>query len=59
MSRVQFDSVTEQLNTMFHELLDRVTGQEQDWHKVIAKLSAEMDSKVKMVQTGRSTEARV
>ena len=46
MSRLQLDSVTEQLNTMFHELLHKVTGQEQDWHKVVDKLSTEMEHKV-------------
>ncbi|KAG8006570.1 Glutamine-rich protein 2 [Nibea albiflora] len=43
---VSFDSVTEQLNAMFHELLSKVTGQEQDWHKVIDKLSTEMECKL-------------
>lgn len=52
MSRLQFDSVTEQLNTMFHELLNKLTGHEQDWHKVIDKLSTEMECKVDIVQTG-------
>lgn len=46
VSRLQFDSATEQLNTMFHELLNKVTDQEQDWHKVIDKLSTEMECKV-------------
>jgi len=46
VSRLQFDSATEQLNAMFHELLNKVTGQEQDWHKVIDKLSTEMECKV-------------
>lgn len=48
VSRLQFDSATEQLNTMFHELLNKVMGQEQDWHKVIDKLSTEMECKVGM-----------
>lgn len=48
MSRLQFDSATEQLNTMFHELLNKVMGQEQDWHKVIDRLSTEMECKVGM-----------
>lgn len=51
MSRVQFESVTEQLNNMFHQLLNRMSGQEQDWHKAIHKLSAEMDCKVNTCQT--------
>lgn len=47
VSRLQFDSVTEQLSAMFHELLNRVSGQERDWHQVVDKLSAEMECKVK------------
>uniref|UniRef100_A0A667WNB1 DUF4795 domain-containing protein n=1 Tax=Myripristis murdjan TaxID=586833 RepID=A0A667WNB1_9TELE len=46
VSRMQFDSMTEQLSAMFHELLSKVTGQEQDWHKVMDKLSTEMECKV-------------
>lgn len=46
MSRLQFDSATEQLNAMFHELLKKVTGQEQDWHQVVDRLSTEMECKV-------------
>lgn len=46
MSRVQFDSVTEQLSSMFNELMSKVTDQEQDWNKLMDKLSAEMDCKV-------------
>ncbi len=52
MSRRQFDSVTEQLNAMFHELLSKVTGQEQNWHKVVDRLSAEMECKVRVVHAG-------
>ncbi|TMS15117.1 Glutamine-rich protein 2 [Larimichthys crocea] len=50
VSRLQFDSVTEQLNAMFHELLSKVTGQEQDWHKVIDKLSTEMECKLNRME---------
>ncbi|KAM3597472.1 uncharacterized protein V6R79_005064 [Siganus canaliculatus] len=50
VSRLQFDSVTEQLNTMFHELLNKVSGQEQDWHKVVAKLSTEMENKLNRME---------
>uniref|UniRef100_A0A3B4URI7 Uncharacterized LOC111230206 n=2 Tax=Seriola dumerili TaxID=41447 RepID=A0A3B4URI7_SERDU len=46
VSRLQFDSATEQLNTMFHELQNKVTDQAQDWHKVIDKLSTEMECKL-------------
>lgn len=53
VSRLQFDSVTEQLNAMFHELLHKVTGQEQDWHKVIDRLSTEMECKVNTVTRER------
>ncbi|XP_067334274.1 uncharacterized protein [Channa argus] len=50
VSRLQFDSATEQLNTMFHELLNKVIGQEQDWHKVIDKLSTEMECKLNRIE---------
>ncbi|XP_030264595.1 uncharacterized protein C16orf96 isoform X3 [Sparus aurata] len=50
VSRLQFDSVTEQLNAMFHELLHKVTGQEQDWHKVIDRLSTEMECKLNRIE---------
>ncbi|XP_073350490.1 uncharacterized protein [Pagrus major] len=50
VSRLQFDSVTEQLNATFHELLNKVTGQEQDWHKVIDKLSTEMECKLNRIE---------
>ncbi|XP_045893508.1 glutamine-rich protein 2 isoform X1 [Micropterus dolomieu] len=50
VSRLQFDSVTEQLNAMFHELLNKVTGQEQDWHKVVDKLSTEMECKMNRIE---------
>ncbi|KAM4717103.1 uncharacterized protein FYW61_017311 isoform 2-T2 [Anableps anableps] len=50
VSRLQFDSATEQLNSMFHELLSKVTGQEQDWHQVIERLSAEMESKLNRME---------
>lgn len=49
VSRLQFDSVTEQLGAMFTELLNKVTSQERDWHKVIDRLSSEMDCKVSVV----------
>lgn len=35
---------------MFHELLSKVTGQEQEWRKVVDRLSTEMECKVKNVQ---------
>lgn len=47
VSRLQFDSATEQLNSMFHELLNKVTGQEQDWRQVMDRLSTEMECKVR------------
>ncbi|XP_063759396.1 uncharacterized protein LOC134877720 isoform X2 [Eleginops maclovinus] len=50
VSRLQFDSATEQLNAMFHELLNKVTGQEQDWHKVIDRLSSEMECKLNRIE---------
>ncbi|XP_029282746.1 glutamine-rich protein 2 [Cottoperca gobio] len=50
VSRLQFDSATEQLGTMFHELLNKVTGQEQDWHNVIRRLSTEMECKLNRME---------
>ncbi|CAJ1075921.1 uncharacterized protein C16orf96-like [Xyrichtys novacula] len=50
VSRVQFDSVTEELNTLFQELLNKVTGQEQDWHQVIGRLSSEMECKLNRME---------
>ncbi|XP_068193658.1 uncharacterized protein [Antennarius striatus] len=50
VSRLQFDSVTDQLSSMFHELLNKVTGQEQDWHQVIDRLSTEMACKLNRIE---------
>ncbi|KAM9843908.1 glutamine-rich protein 2 [Aulostomus maculatus] len=50
VSQLQFDSMTEQLNAMFHELLSKVAGQEQDWDKVVHKLSAEMECKLNRLE---------
>ncbi|XP_061080714.1 glutamine-rich protein 2 [Conger conger] len=50
VSRVQFDSMTEQLSTMFQDLLSKVSGQEQDWHKVIQKISTEMENKLNRIE---------
>lgn len=36
---------------MLKELLNRVSGQEEDWHRVVDRLSSEMDCKVNTVQT--------
>lgn len=46
MSRVQFDATTEQLNHMMQELVAKMSGQEQDWQKMLDKLLLEMDTKV-------------
>uniref|UniRef100_G1SJ48 Glutamine rich 2 n=1 Tax=Oryctolagus cuniculus TaxID=9986 RepID=G1SJ48_RABIT len=46
VSRVQFDATTEQLNRMMQELVAKMSGQEQDWQKMLDKLLLEMDSKV-------------
>ncbi|XP_016403319.1 glutamine-rich protein 2-like, partial [Sinocyclocheilus rhinocerous] len=45
VSRMQFDSMAEQLNNMIQDLLRKISGQEQDWNKVIEKISTEMDCK--------------
>ncbi|XP_026019716.1 uncharacterized protein C16orf96 isoform X7 [Astatotilapia calliptera] len=50
VSRLQLDSVTEQLSGMFHELLNKVTSQEQDWHKLMGKLSTEMECKLNRIE---------
>ncbi|KAK7938746.1 hypothetical protein WMY93_002072 [Mugilogobius chulae] len=50
VSRVQFDSVTEQLSNMFNDLLNKVTDQEQDWSKLMEKLSSEMDCKLNRIE---------
>ncbi|KAI5282933.1 Glutamine-Rich Protein 2 [Manis pentadactyla] len=46
VSRVQFDAATEQLNHMMQELVAKMSGQEQDWQKMLDKLLTEMDSKL-------------
>uniref|UniRef100_A0A8C5KEZ6 Glutamine rich 2 n=1 Tax=Jaculus jaculus TaxID=51337 RepID=A0A8C5KEZ6_JACJA len=46
VSRIQFDATTEQLNHMMQELVAKMSGQEQDWQKMLDKLLAEMDSKL-------------
>uniref|UniRef100_A0A673YFZ3 Glutamine-rich protein 2-like n=1 Tax=Salmo trutta TaxID=8032 RepID=A0A673YFZ3_SALTR len=50
VSRMQFDSMTEELNTMFQELLSKITGQEQDWHKIVDKISTEMECKLDRIE---------
>nr|XP_035944518.1 glutamine-rich protein 2 [Halichoerus grypus] len=46
VSRVQFDATTEQLNHMMQELVAKMSGQGQDWQKMLDKLLVEMDSKL-------------
>ncbi|XP_063097854.1 glutamine-rich protein 2 isoform X2 [Cavia porcellus] len=46
VSRVQFDATTEQLNHMMQELMAKMSGQEQDWQKLLDKLLAAMDMKL-------------
>ncbi|MFT7804244.1 uncharacterized protein C16orf96-like isoform X2 [Arapaima gigas] len=50
VSRMQFDTMTEQLSSMFQDLLSKVTGQENDWHNVIEKISAEMENKLNRIE---------
>ncbi|KAJ8389165.1 hypothetical protein AAFF_G00123710 [Aldrovandia affinis] len=50
VSRVHFDSMTEQLSSMFQDLLSKISGQEQDWHKVIQKISMEMECKLNRIE---------
>eukprot|EP00070_Physeter_catodon_P023448 XP_023985993.1 glutamine-rich protein 2 [Physeter catodon] len=46
VSRVQFDTTMEQLHHMMQELVAKMSGQEQDWQKMLDKLLGEMDSKL-------------
>ncbi|XP_016067860.1 PREDICTED: glutamine-rich protein 2 [Miniopterus natalensis] len=46
VSRIQFDATTEQLNHMMQELVAKMSGQEQDWQKMLDRLLTEMDSKL-------------
>ncbi|XP_051571587.1 glutamine-rich protein 2-like [Myxocyprinus asiaticus] len=50
VSCMQFDSVTEQLNSMLQELLSKISGQEQDWNKIMEKISTEMDCKLNRIE---------
>ncbi|KAM9208824.1 glutamine-rich protein 2 [Dugong dugon] len=46
VSRIQFDATTEQLNHMVQELVAKMSGQEQDWQKMLDTLLLKMDSKL-------------
>ncbi|XP_056608292.1 glutamine-rich protein 2 isoform X2 [Triplophysa dalaica] len=50
VSRMQFDSMTEQLNNMLQDVLSKMSGQEKDWHKVMEKISTEMDCKLNRIE---------
>ncbi|XP_063077121.1 glutamine-rich protein 2 [Engraulis encrasicolus] len=50
VSRLQFDTMTDQLNGMFQELMSKMTIQEQDWHKVIDHISMEMQNKLNRIE---------
>ncbi|RXM33686.1 Glutamine-rich protein 2 [Acipenser ruthenus] len=50
VSRMRFDATTEQLNKMFQELLNKMSGQESDWNKVIEKISMEMELKLNRME---------
>ncbi|XP_069021611.1 ribosome-binding protein 1-like [Embiotoca jacksoni] len=50
VSRLQFDLATEQLTSMFHELLSKVSGQEQDWQNIVDRLSTEMERKLNRIE---------
>ncbi|XP_066877392.1 glutamine-rich protein 2 isoform X1 [Kogia breviceps] len=47
VSRAQFDATMEQLQHMMQELVAKLSGQEQDWQKMLDKLLGEMDNKVR------------
>ncbi|XP_068118400.1 uncharacterized protein C16orf96 homolog isoform X2 [Hyperolius riggenbachi] len=46
VSRSQFDATTEQLNNMMQDLLGRLSGQEQDWQRMLENINLEMQSKL-------------
>nr|XP_058904001.1 glutamine-rich protein 2 [Kogia breviceps] len=46
VSRAQFDATMEQLQHMMQELVAKLSGQEQDWQKMLDKLLGEMDNKL-------------
>ncbi|XP_039596243.1 glutamine-rich protein 2 isoform X1 [Polypterus senegalus] len=50
VSRMQFDATTEQLNGMFQDLMSKISGQEQDWQKVVEKISNEMECKLNRIE---------
>ncbi|XP_055971331.1 glutamine-rich protein 2 [Sorex fumeus] len=50
VTRVQFDAATEQLNNMMQELVAKVSGQEQDWQKMVDKILVEMDTKLNRLE---------
>ncbi|XP_048847752.1 uncharacterized protein LOC125718171 isoform X2 [Brienomyrus brachyistius] len=50
VSRKQFDEMTKHLGAMLEELLGKVSDQEQDWHRIIEKISGQMDSKLDSVK---------
>ncbi|KAK7174216.1 hypothetical protein R3I93_001422 [Phoxinus phoxinus] len=50
VSRMQFDSMIEQLNNMLQELLGKISGQEKDWNKLMEKISTEMDCKLNRIE---------
>ncbi len=43
-------TLTEQLNSMFNELLDKMADSESRWHEAIKKLSEEMKCKVDKIE---------
>ncbi|KAM9119039.1 glutamine-rich protein 2 [Pangshura tecta] len=50
VSLTQFDATTEQLNKMVQDLVNKMSGQEQDWQKVLDKILVEMDSKLNRLE---------
>ncbi|XP_064323486.1 glutamine-rich protein 2 [Phalacrocorax carbo] len=52
VSRAQFDASMERLNEVVQEMLSRVTGQEEGWHRVQRQLSEEMGSKLDRLELG-------
>ncbi|XP_044155809.1 glutamine-rich protein 2 [Bufo gargarizans] len=50
VSRTQFDATTEHLSRMIQELLGKMSAQEQDWQRLLEKISLEMQNKLDRVE---------
>ncbi|XP_040294748.1 glutamine-rich protein 2-like isoform X1 [Bufo bufo] len=50
VSRTQFDATTEHLSRMIQELLGKMSAQEQDWQRLLEKISLEMENKLNRIE---------